>query len=130
VRYLLDTHVLLWALATPERIPPAVRTTIADPQHEVLFSAASIWEIAIKAALGRPDFRISAARVATLAAETGFTELPVSVAHAAAVASLPPHHRDPFDRLLVAQASSLPARLLTTDGALPIYSDLVERIEV
>jgi len=125
---LLDTHILLWALDAPERLPPDVAAQIESPETTVYFSAASIWEIAIKMALGKIDFHFSPEDIAQAAKETGFVELPVSAAHGAKVAHLPPHHRDPFDRLLIAQALLMPAQLLTTDSALPPYSELVRLI--
>lgn len=125
---LLDTHVLLWALDTPGRLPKAVAEQIAAPETGVYFSAASIWEIAIKISLGRLKFKFSAEEITQGARETGFVELPVSAAHGAKVANLPPHHRDPFDRLLVAQALLMPAHLLTADSALLPYSELVRLV--
>jgi PIN domain nuclease of toxin-antitoxin system len=126
--FLLDTNVLLAALIAPERLPEGVRETLQDPGNEVLFSAASIWEIAIKKSLGRDGFDFESEDIERLALDTGFQELPVSAAHCHAVARMPWYHRDPFDRLLVAQAQRLPARLLTTDGLLPRYSELVTQI--
>jgi PIN domain nuclease of toxin-antitoxin system len=125
---LLDTHVLLWALDTPGRLPEAVAEQIAAPATAVYFSAASIWEIAIKTSLGKVRFRYSAEEIAQGARATGFVELPVTAAHGAKVANLLPHHRDPFDRLLVAQALLMPAQLLTADSALLPYSELVRLI--
>jgi PIN domain nuclease of toxin-antitoxin system len=125
MRLLLDTHVLLWALISPERLDATTRVVLEDPQNEVLFSAASLWEIAIKAALGRPDFTCDPVQVLQAALETGFIELPVRAAAAVRVAGLPPHHRDPFDRLLIAQAMSEPVRFYTADAVLPVYSELV-----
>lgn len=125
MRILLDTHVLLWALIEPHRLPAAARADIEDPQNEVLFSAASIWEIAIKAALGRADFTVEPERIVEAARDTELVELPVSAAAALQVMKLPPHHRDPFDRLLVAQAISEPAMLYTADAMLEAYSTLV-----
>lgn len=125
MRVLLDTHVLLWALGEQGRLPPTTRGLLADPDTDVFFSAASIWEIAIKAALGRVDFAVGPEEIAAAAVRDGFVELPVRSAAAALVARLPLHHRDPFDRLLVAQAVTEPARLLTADPQLPPYSDLV-----
>jgi PIN domain nuclease of toxin-antitoxin system len=93
-----------------------------------MFSAASIWEIAIKSALGRSDFRVAPARIAEVALESGFVELPVRVPAALRVAALPHHHRDPFDRLLVAQAMCEPAVLYTADPQLAAYSELVELV--
>lgn len=128
MRVLLDTHVLLWALAEPGRLDGETRATIESGETEVLFSAASIWEIAIKAGLGRSDFVFDAAEIAQAALDTGFTELPVRSSAAALVGRLPSLHRDPFDRILVAQAISEPANLYTTDPQLVPYSDLVRRI--
>jgi PIN domain nuclease of toxin-antitoxin system len=125
MRLLLDTHLLLWALASPERLGVTTRAVLEDPQNEVLFSAASLWEIAIKAALGRLDFTCDPVQVLQAALDTGFIELPVHAAAAVRVAGLPPHHRDPFDRLLIAQAMSEPVRFYTADAALPVYSELV-----
>jgi PIN domain nuclease of toxin-antitoxin system len=128
MRLLLDTHLLLWALAEPDRLGADLRDLLEDPAQEVLFSAASIWEIAIKSALGRADFAIAPEEVLSEALATGFVELPVRAEAALRVASLAPHHRDPFDRLLVAQALSEPLRLYTADRALEPYSELVVRV--
>lgn len=125
---LLDTHVLLWALDNPERLPPDVAAQIESPETTVYFSAASIWEIAIKTALGKVDFQYLPEEIAHAAEETGFLELPVSSAHGAKVARLPLHHRDPFDRLLIAQTVLMPAQLLTADSVLVPYSELVRLI--
>lgn len=123
---LIDTQVLLWALYEPQKIPAALRARLVDPGCRVCFSAVSIAEIAIKASLGRRDFPFQPDEVATMARETGFVELPLNSGQAALLARLPWHHRDPFDRLLVAQALLDGLRLVTTDRALPAYSDLVE----
>jgi PIN domain nuclease of toxin-antitoxin system len=128
MRLLLDTHVLLWALGEPARLDARTRALLEDPTHEVLFSAASIWEIAIKARLGRADFAVRPEEIARAARDTGFTELPVRADAAAQVVDLPLHHRDPFDRLLVAQAMVEPMRLYTADPLLPPYSELVTLI--
>jgi PIN domain nuclease of toxin-antitoxin system len=125
MRLLLDTRLLLWSLANPERLGPEVRALVEDPANEVLFSAASIGEVAIKAGLGRADFAVRPEEVARGAIGAGFLELPVWAEAAARVADLPPHHRDPFDRLLVAQAMAGPMRLYTADPLLPPYSELV-----
>lgn len=124
----LDTHVLLWTLDAPERLPRDIVAQIESPETTVYFSAASIWEIAIKTALEKIDFRYSPEDIAQAARDTGFVELPVSAAHGAKVAHLPLHHRDPFDRLLIAQVLLMPARLLTADSALVPYSELVRLI--
>jgi PIN domain nuclease of toxin-antitoxin system len=125
VRLLLDTHILIWAVIDPQRISSELRGILEDPSNEVMFSAASIWEIAIKHALGRADFRVSPERVLNAARQSGFHELDVKSDLALQVAFLPLHHRDPFDRLLIAQALSMPAVLLTADAQLCAYSELV-----
>jgi PIN domain nuclease of toxin-antitoxin system len=125
LRILLDTHFLIWAVGQSHRLTPDVRKLLEDRQNDVYFSAASVWEIAIKASLRRPDFLKQPDVVARVARNTGFEALPVTCEHAVAVTHLPLHHRDPFDRLLVAQAMAMPARLLTTDAKLARYSDLV-----
>lgn len=125
MRLLLDTHVYLWAVAGSAMLKPGTRRLI-EAADRVYVSAASIWEIAIKAKLGKIDADPQAL-VAAIDA-SGFVELPVRAEHAAAVARLAPHHGDPFDRLLVAQATVEPLRLLTADAALEAYSDLVQRV--
>ncbi len=123
--YLLDTNVLLAALLAPERLPQEVVAGLTDLSNKVYFSSASIWEVAIKRSLNRSDFDFSPMDIHRLALDTGFSELMVKGEDCYPLASLPWHHRDPFDRLLIAQAQSLPAYLLTTDGILHQYSDLV-----
>lgn len=124
-RVLLDTNVFLWALRSPGRLSGPARAWLEDPATEVLFSAATIWEVGIKCALGRADFPYRPEVMLAEAERIGFVEVPIRAALAGRVADLPPHHRDPFDRLIVAQALHLPARLLTADAALRAYSDLV-----
>ena len=125
MRLLLDTHILIWALGEPKRLPKEVRAALESPANEVLFSAASIWEIAIKTQIGRTNFKASPAEITQAALDSGFAELPVRAEHGAKVLNLPLHHRDPFDRLLVAQAMTEPCRLITTDTILGSYSELV-----
>lgn len=126
MRLLLDTQVYLWFLADSRRLSrPARRMIVAA--SEVFVSAASIWEAAIKSGLGKLTAPVDDL-VAGIAA-SGFAELPVTAMHAVRVASLPQHHRDPFDRLLVAQAMHEPLRLLTADPALCQYSELAVLID-
>jgi PIN domain nuclease of toxin-antitoxin system len=125
LRLLLDTNILLWALIEPAKLKPDIRAVLEDPGQEILFSAASVWEMSIKSALGRADFQVSPARIVTAALASGFVELSVRSEAALKVATLPHHHRDPFDRLLVAQAITEPAILFTADARLAIYSSLV-----
>lgn len=121
MRLLLDTHCLLWSLIEPDRLGPDLRRCLEAPEDAVFFSAANIWEIAIKRALERPGFEVEPELIRTAALETGFEELPVSGLHAARVRHLPPLHRDPFDRLLVAQAQTEPMVLVTDDGQVARY---------
>lgn len=118
MRLLLDTHVFLWALTASPRLAAAVRSRISAAEA-VYVSAASIWEIAIKSRLGKiegdPEALVGAIET------SGFLELAVTARHAAAVARLPLHHTDPFDRLLIAQAFSEPLTLLTADDSLSAY---------
>jgi PIN domain nuclease of toxin-antitoxin system len=126
LKLLLDNNILLAALLDPDTLPVEVQQQLRDPANIVLFSAASIWEIAIKYSLGRQDFDFRPDDIRQLAEQTGLTELPVLSQHCRLVADLPWHHRDPFDRLLIAQAQLLSAHLLTRDGMLARYSDLVK----
>jgi PIN domain nuclease of toxin-antitoxin system len=128
MRLLLDTHVLLWALSSPERLGKKARSAIEDASNDVMFSAASIWEIAVKWSLKRLDFKVAPDEILAVAIESGFDELPIRSTAAAQVAVLPAHHRDPFDRLLVAQAVMEPIILYTADPQLVVYSELVHRI--
>ena len=121
MRILLDTQLVLWALSGHKRLPREARRLI--DRSEVFVSAASIWEVAIKSSLGKLDADPTAVNEAL--APSGFEELGVSGEHAAYVAQLPPHHRDPFDRLLVAQSALEALVFVTTDGQLAPYGGLV-----
>ena len=119
MKLLLDSHAYLWWLADDQRLGVRARKAITDPTNAVLVSAATIWEIAIKAALGRLDLH-DADVVAEIAANR-FIELPITAAHAAAAAALPRHHDDPFDRMLIAQAQIEHLRCVTRDPAFSAY---------
>lgn len=119
MRLLLDTHVLLWWLANDPALPRAVREAIAQPSNETWVSAASIWEAAVKRNLGRLRFHDDDLKSAL--PESGFRPLPVTIDHALLAGSLPNHHRDPFDRMLVAQARLEGLTLVTRDPALHLY---------
>ncbi|ETX28867.1 type II toxin-antitoxin system VapC family toxin [Roseivivax isoporae] len=125
---LLDTHVLLWAAGASERLPVAVRARIDDPAETPVFSAASLWEIAIKSALDRPDFEVDGARLRQALLAAGYVELAVTGLHALETGRLPPIHRDPFDRILVAQARVEGLTLLTADAQVARYPGPVEAI--
>lgn len=121
MKLLLDTHLLLWAASDPERMPAAARALIQDPQHQLIFSAASLWEIAIKRAPGRRNFRADPALLRRGLLDNGYTELAITGRHAVAVAVLPALHKDPFDRMLIAQATADGLLLLTVDPAVARY---------
>ncbi len=125
---LLDTHVALWAIVDSPRLGASARALIADPANTIWVSAASVWEIAIKHSLGRGDVPISGQEAINYFAQSGYRFLPVSPQHAAATESLPSHHQDPFDRLMVAQALVEPLRLMTHDPKIALYSDTVIQV--
>ncbi len=126
--FLLDTNILLCALIAPERLSPEIQGQLGNSDNTVYFSAASIWEIAIKASLNKMDFSFSPEDIYSLAIATGFTELTIQAQHTIRTENMPWHHRDPFDRLLIAQTLSLPAYLLTSDKVLLQYTELVQLI--
>jgi PIN domain nuclease of toxin-antitoxin system len=128
VKFLLDTHVLLWAAGQPERLSAATRRLLNSPSHELLFSAASLWEIAIKKTLGREDFRVEPRLLRRGLLDNGYVELPVTSQHAVGIDSLPPLHKDPFDRLLLSQALSEGVTLLTADEQLARDSGPVRKV--
>jgi len=128
MRILLDTDILLAALIEPARLGKEARAEIEDGRNEVFFSAASIWEIAIKSKIKKRGLRFTADQIAATALKTGFAELPIRSAASALVGELPPHHRNPFDRLLIAQAMVEPAHFYTADAGLKCYSELVRVI--
>lgn len=120
MRLLIDTHILLWWLADDPALPAAARAAIGDPSSEVFVSAATAWEIAIKHALGRLEFPI--AQMAVILDEAGFTPLGIEVQHGVIAGALPPHHSDPFDRMLVAQAQHEGLTIVTADAMIRRYS--------
>lgn len=121
MKLLLDTHLLLWAATAPERLSVNARELLEAPANEPMFSAASLWEVAIKASLGRADFQVDARLLRRGLLDHGWLELAIDGRHAVAVAALPPLHKDPFDRLLVAQATVEGIALLTADTGLARY---------
>ena len=118
-RLLLDTHVLLWSLAEPRKLSDRARDALENAHNDVFVSAVSAWEITVKRAKGRmtaPD------NLSAVIEERGFTHLPLTFHHAERAGSLPLHHRDPFDRFLVAQAQIEGLVLVTRDAQIPLYS--------
>lgn len=121
MKLLLDTHLLLWAAGEPGRLSTEARTLIDNRDNELLFSAASLWEVVIKRGVGRKDFKVDPRLLRRGLLDNGYSELPVMSDHVVAIDSMPQIHKDPFDRLLVAQAIVEGITLLTTDSLLAQY---------
>lgn len=128
MKLLLDTQLLLWAAGHPERLSAAARRHINNSKNELLFSAASLWEITIKSSLGREDFRVEPRVLRRGLLDNGYIELPITSEHAVHVEGLPPLHKDPFDRLLIAQALVEGITLLTADVQLARYRGPVRKV--
>jgi PIN domain nuclease of toxin-antitoxin system len=128
VKVLLDTHLLLWAANEPKRIPKAARALIENPETQLLFSAASLWEITIKRGLGRADFDVDPRVLWRALLDNGYEELPVLSEHVIRVQELPARHKDPFDRVLIAQAIVEGITLLTNDQKLAAYSGPIRKV--
>ena len=118
---LLDTHLLLWAASSPDRLSVKARDLLLDPANQLVFSAASLWEISIKCGFGRTDFNVDPRRLWRMLQVSGYRELPVTSEHGFAVVDLPPLHKDPFDRILIAQARAEDLQLLTVDSTVADY---------
>lgn len=128
MKLLLDTQLLLWAAGQPERLSARARRYVNDPGNELLFSAASLWEITIKMTLGREDFRVEPRVFRRGLLDNGYLELPITSEHAVSVDTLPPIHKDPFDRILLAQALVEGITLLTADAQLARYRGPVRKV--
>ncbi|HEV7768041.1 MAG TPA: type II toxin-antitoxin system VapC family toxin [Thermoanaerobaculia bacterium] len=128
MKLLLDTQLLLWAAGQPERLSSAARKQLSNSRNELFFSAASIWEITIKNSLGRDDFRVEPRLLRRGLLDNGYTELPVTSEHAVNVDSLPLLHKDPFDRILLAQAFTEGITLITADAQLARYPGPVRKV--
>ena len=118
MKLLLDTHLLLWAASQPKRLSKSARTLIEDTENELLFSAASLWEITIKASLGRNDFQVDPRRLRRALLDNGYTELPITSEHAVSLDRVLVTHKDPFDRMLLSQAIAEGITLVTSDEKL------------
>jgi PIN domain nuclease of toxin-antitoxin system len=127
MKLLMDTHLLLWAAGEPRRLSKAARRLIDNPDNELLFSAASLWEVAIKRRLGREDFKVDARLLRRGLLDNGYSELPIISDHVVATESLP-LHRDPFDRILVAQATVEGVTLLTIDSLVSQYAGPIRTV--
>ncbi|MSQ22950.1 MAG: type II toxin-antitoxin system VapC family toxin [Chloroflexi bacterium] len=128
MKLLLDTHILLSAAGQSARLSAAARSLLDDPDNELLFSAASLWEIAIKATLGRTDFKAEPRVLRRNLLANGYTELPITSEHTVGIDALPALHKDPFDRLLLAQALCEGVTLLTGDAQLAQYPGSVRKV--
>ena len=128
MKLLLDTHLLLWAANRSKRLPAGLLRSLEDPGAEPLFSSASIWEIVIKRGLARKDFQVDPRVLRRGLVDNGYSELAVTSEHALAADGLPPIHKDPFDRMLVAQASVEGITLLTSDPLVAHYPGPVEKV--
>ena len=128
MKLLLDTHLLLWAAESIDRLPSGARTLMSAPDNELFFSVASLWEIAIKRSLGRADFKVDVRVLRRSLLDNGYNELSILSEHAVAIDALPPIHKDPFDRLLVAQATVEGITLLTVDPRMAEYPGPIRRV--
>jgi PIN domain nuclease of toxin-antitoxin system len=128
MKLLLDTQILLWAAGQRERLSAAANRHLGNSKNELIFSAASLWEIAIKRSLGREDFRVEPRLLRRGLLDNGYTELPVTSEHAVAIDTLPSWHKDPFDRILLSQAIIEGITLLTADEQLARYPGPVRRV--
>ena len=128
MKLLLDTHLLLWAAGHPDRPSAEARSLIDSPENELLFSAASLWEVVIKRGLGRSDLKVDVRILRRGLLDNGYSELPILSDHVVAIDSLPAIHKDPFDRILVAQATVEGITLLTTDSLVGNYPGPIRRV--
>ncbi len=128
MKLLLDTHVLLWSAGEPDRLSVEARALIGAPENELFFSAASLWEIVIKRGLGREDFKVDARVLRRGLLDNGYSELPMGSEHVVVIESLPIIHKDPFDRMLIAQAQVEGITLLTSDPTMTKYPGAIRLV--
>ncbi len=128
MKLLLDTHLLLWAAGEPDRLSADANALIADTENEIFFSVVNLWEIVIKSELGRDNFQVDTRLLLRGMLDNGYSELPIRSQHAVAISNLPPIHKDPFDRMLVAQALVEGITLLTADTMVAQYPGPVQRV--
>jgi PIN domain nuclease of toxin-antitoxin system len=128
VKFLLDTHLLIWAAARPDRLSAVALALIEDPNNEPIFSAVSLWEVSIKFGLGRADFTSDPRLLRRALRDNGYDELPLTSSHALALLSLPRLHKDPFDRILIAQSVVEGITLLTADPIMAQHGGLVRQV--
>lgn len=128
MKLLLDTHILLWAAGEPERLPASAKALIEDPDNHLLFSPASLWEVAIKRSLERPDFQVDPRLLRRGLLDNGYDELAITSEHAVSIDRLPALHKDPFDRILVAQALVEGVTLVTADEKMKGYPGSIQHV--
>jgi PIN domain nuclease of toxin-antitoxin system len=128
VTLLIDTHLLLWAAGEPRKLSRKARQLLEDPDSQLWFSAASLWEVAIKQSLGRQDFRVEPRRLRRGLIDNGWRELAISSEHSVATLDLPPLHKDPFDRMLLAQARVEGLTLVTSDEFVARYAGNILKV--
>ena len=128
MKLLLDTHVLLWAAGKPDRLSVSALALLEDPQNTLQFSPASLWEVAIKRGLGRSDFQVDPRVLRRGLIDNGYQELAITSEHAVMVDTLPPLHKDPFDRILIAQATVEGIMLVTTDSVVAKYPGTIRHV--
>lgn len=128
MKFLLDTHLLLWAVGKPDRLPADARRILEDKVNQLLFSIASLWEYVIKQTSGRHDFRMNARSLRRALLDNGYAELPIAGNHVLALETLPMLHKDPFDRILVAQATAEGIILLTVDSLVAQYPGPIRKL--
>ena len=129
MKLLLDTHLLLWAASGAKQLPSIARTLIETPENELFFSAASLWEIAIKQELGRDDFQVNSRVLRRELVDNGYIDLPITSEHSLAIDTLPYLHKDPFDRMLIAQAQVEGVTLLTSDALVAQYPGSIHLVK-
>jgi PIN domain nuclease of toxin-antitoxin system len=128
MKLLLDTHLLLWAAGDPGRLSRSAKKLLSDPANDLVFSAASLWEIAIKRSLGRADFRVEPRVLRRGLLDNGYLEISIAGEHVLATETLPPIHKDPFDRILIAQAMAEGVTLLTVDPLVAKYPGAIRKV--
>jgi PIN domain nuclease of toxin-antitoxin system len=128
MKLLLDTHLLLWAAQGAEYLPVDAQGLMSAPANELFFSVASLWEIVIKCGLGRDDFKVDPRVLRRSLQDNAYHELPIHSEHAVAIATLPPIHKDPFDRLLISQALVEGITLLTADARVAEYPGPIQYV--
>jgi PIN domain nuclease of toxin-antitoxin system len=128
MKLLLDTHILLWAAGQPDKLSELARKMLLDNRNTLFFSAANIWEIVIKKGIGRDDFKVDPERMRKMLVLNDYKELAITAEHVLRVSALPSLHKDPFDRMLIAQARSEGMLLMTVDSAVIAYGEGIHAV--